>query len=169
LAAGDELVEEVDATGRVVRVVTRRRMRAENLRHRNVAVVVRRPDGAIVVHQRAEWKDVHPSRWDVAFGGVPAVGEDDLVAAVRELAEEAGLRVDASELTELGTATASDEHTRWVGRFYSLTTDAALHPADGEVARMVEVPFGELAGWAEHVALCPDVHPLLAMVLDEFG
>ena len=98
---GAELVEEVDERGRVVRVVTRATMRAENLRHRNIGVVVRRPTGAVVVHRRADWKDVHPSLWDIVFGGVPAVGEDDADAAVRELAEEAGLVVDAADLEEL--------------------------------------------------------------------
>ena len=67
----DELVEVVDADGNVERVVTRAEMRAQNLPHRNIAVVVQRSDGRLVVHQRADWKDVYPSLWDVAFGGVP--------------------------------------------------------------------------------------------------
>src|SRR5690606_9429424 len=59
---GDEELEEVDEAGRVVRVVTRAEMRAANLRHRAVGIVVRRPgDGAVLVHRRAPWKDVWPS------------------------------------------------------------------------------------------------------------
>ncbi len=163
---GDELVEVVDPRGVVQRVVRRSRMRAENLWHRNVGVVVRRNSGAIVAHQRADWKDVHPSLWDLCFGGVPNVGEDDVTAAVRELAEEAGLEVESGELADLGRATADDEHTRWVGRFFVVTTDAPLHPADGEVAQMIEVPAAELAEWADRTPLCPDVAPLLGLVLE---
>jgi len=44
------LVEELDGEGAVLRVVTRGEMRAENLLHRNVLVVVRRTSGAVVVH-----------------------------------------------------------------------------------------------------------------------
>ncbi len=32
----------------------------------------------VVVHQRAPWKDVAPSLWDLAFGGVCDVGEAHL-------------------------------------------------------------------------------------------
>ena len=166
---GAELVEEVDETGRVVRVVARAEMRARNLRHRNVGVVVRRTSGAVVVHQRAPWKDVHPSLWDVVFGGVPGVGETDLDAAVRELAEEAGLTAATADLEELVRAAADDEYTRWVGHFYVLTTADELYPADGEVAQMVEVPIGELAAWAEATPLCPDVEPLVQTVIDRLG
>ena len=162
----DEPVEVVDESGRVLRVAPRSRVRAENLWHRNVAVVVRRSSGAIVAHRRADWKDVHPSLWDLAFGGVPGVGEDDLTAAVRELAEEAGLEVDPGDLAELGRATSDDEFTRWVGRYFIVTTDAALHPADGEVAEMVEVPIADLEAWIAATPLCPDVAPLLGLVRD---
>ena len=75
-SAADELVEVIGPDGVVERVVTRAEMRAQNLRHRNIAVFVQRSDGRLVVHQRADWKDVYPSLWDIAFGGVPGVGED---------------------------------------------------------------------------------------------
>jgi 8-oxo-dGTP pyrophosphatase MutT (NUDIX family) len=166
---GAELVEEIDEYGRVVRVVTRAEMRAGNLRHRNVGVVVRRGTGAVVVHERAHWKDVHPSLWDIVFGGVPGVGESDLDAAVRELAEEAGLTAQPTDLEEFCRASAEDEHTRWVGHFYIATTDDALFPADGEVAQMVEIPIDELAAWAVATPLCPDVEPLVQMVLERLG
>lgn len=153
---GEELVEEVDADGTVLRVVDRAEMRAGNLRHRNVAVVVRRPGGAVVVHQRADWKDVHPSMWDVAFGGVPGVGEGDVDAAVRELAEEAGLEVDPDELVDRGAADHDDELVRWVGRLYELVDDREIAPADGEVVAVDEVPIDELENWTAATDVCPD-------------
>jgi len=160
----DQLVEIVDADGAVIEVVRRARMRAENLRHRNVGVVVVRPDDAVVVHRRADWKDVHPSRWDCVFGGVPAVGESDRDAATRELAEEAGLAVTADDLEVLGAATHDDDHTRWVGRFWMVRTDAVLHPADGEVAELDEVASIELLRWAQATPTCPDMGPVLALL-----
>jgi len=157
----DELVEVIGPDGSVERVVTRAEMRAQNLRHRNIAVFVQRSDGRLVVHQRADWKDVYPSLWDIAFGGVPGVGESDDLAAVRELAEEAGLNVDTSALRRLGVRERETDAVVWRGVFYVVTTDAALHPADGEVARMDQVPVGDLRAWSATHELCPDVVALL--------
>ena len=70
----DELVEVVDVDGRVIEVVTRQRMRAENLRHRSVAVVVFDSRGRLLIHRRADHKDVWPGYWDLCFGGVVGVG-----------------------------------------------------------------------------------------------
>jgi len=166
---GDESVEVLGADGEVARVVSRRQMRDENLRHRNVAVVVQRSTGSVVTHQRSDWKDVHPSLWDVAFGGVPNVGETDEGAAVREVAEEAGLIVGIDDLVDLGRGTHDDEHTRWTGRFFVVTTDAVLTPADGEVARMVEVPAAELPVWALGHPVCPDAVALLRLVSERLA
>ncbi|MEM9465963.1 MAG: NUDIX domain-containing protein [Actinomycetota bacterium] len=157
----DEAVEVIGVDGAVERVVTRAEMRAGNLRHRNIAVLVRRSDGRLVVHRRADWKDVYPSLWDVAFGGVPGVGEADADAAVRELAEEAGIDVSVTALQRLGTFRQETEAVSWVGVFYSLTTDAPLHPADGEVAEMAEIDPIQVHSWARTHPVCPDVEPLL--------
>src|SRR5690349_17836327 len=96
-----ENVEVVDERGTVVAVVPRPQMRAENLRHRSVGIVVC-SGSRVLVHRRADWKDVWPSRWDVAFGGVCDVGERYTDAARRELAEEAGIDVGEDELLDLG-------------------------------------------------------------------
>ncbi len=165
-SAGDELVEEIDPSGAVKRVVTRAEMRQQNRWHRNVAVIVQRPSGAVVVHQRADWKDVHPSKWDLAFGGVPNVGEPAQRAAQRELLEEAGLVIEERELIELGTLVQETAETRWVGTFYLMRTDAVLYPVDGEVAEMTEIDIGDLISWAAGADLCPDVEPLVLQVVD---
>ena len=75
MGAGDELVEIVDEDDRVVEVVTRRRMRAENLRHRAVFVAVVASDGRVLIQRRSDKKDVWPGRWDLGAGGVVGVGE----------------------------------------------------------------------------------------------
>jgi len=95
-----EPVEELDALGKPLRVVTRAEMRAGNLRHRAVYVLVLDRAGRLLAHRRADWKDVWPGRWDVAFGGVAGVGEAPLETARRELAEEAGVAAPLERLGE---------------------------------------------------------------------
>jgi isopentenyldiphosphate isomerase len=154
--AAAEMVEVVDEHGEVLRLATRAEMRAANLRHRAVAVVVLTTAGEVVAHRRADWKDVWPGRWDVCFGGVAAVGEDWTTAARRELAEEAGLEVPASSLLSLGSDSYEDESVSWFGPIFAVTHDGPFRPADGEVAELVLVPLAGLDGWLEGRELTAD-------------
>ncbi len=147
----------VDADGTVVDVVPRADMRARNLRHRSVAVVVRRPgDGEVLVHRRAAWKDVWPSYWDLAFGGVCAVGEGWVDAAVRELAEEAGVDVAAAELRPLGRASFTDARVDVVAEAFEVRHGGPFTFADGEVTEATWITFDDLAPWAAERDVCPD-------------
>jgi 8-oxo-dGTP pyrophosphatase MutT (NUDIX family) len=153
----DELVEVVDAVGRVERVVRRAAMRADRLRHRCVYVVVRRPeDGAVLAHQRAAWKDVWPSRWDLAFGGVCGVGEVWVDAAVREVAEEAGIEVDPAALEPVGGGAYEDEDVAVVGKAFVVRHGGPFTFADGEVQALEWVAAADLDRWLARRDTCPD-------------
>ena len=149
-----ELVEVVDAAGNVVGVVTRAEMRGQNLRHRAVAIFVRRPgDGAVLVHQRAAWKDVWPSYWDLAFGGVCAVGEPWIDAARRELAEEAGVVAD---LERAGRCSYEDDAVAVIAEAFLASHGGPFAFADSEVVDSAWIAPDELAGWAATHDVCPD-------------
>ena len=98
----DELVEEVDEHGNVLRVVTRAQMRAERLCHRATYIGVLGSDGRLLIHQRSPDKEVHPSYWDVCAGGVCTAGETWPESARRELREELGIEAG---LEDIGGAT----------------------------------------------------------------
>ena len=68
-------VEHVDLNGRVLEIVPRSRMRRENLRHRSAVVIVTNNRGELLVHRRADDKDLFPGWWDLAAGGVVGVAE----------------------------------------------------------------------------------------------
>lgn len=159
--AAAELVEEVDETGTVLRVVTRAEMRAGRLRHRCTYVVVIDDRNRVVVHQRAAWKDLWPSRWDLAFGGVAGVGEPWDDAAARELAEEAGVR---ASLQPLGVEPSAytDPDAALVGRVYLARHDGPFSFPDGEVAATERVPVAEVLAWVAARPHCPDSVALVA-------
>ena len=160
--AGSALVDVVDADDRVIGTASRSRMRAEALRHRAVYVVVRTTDGRIVVHRRADWKDVYPGAWDLCFGGVLDAGEDWDAAAARELAEEAGIE---APLGLLGTGTYEAAGIALNGRVYGCTHDGPFPCPDGEVVEVRAVPLADLSDFLATHPHCPDSAELVLPLL----
>jgi len=132
MGSADERVDVVDEQDCVLRVVTRREMRAERLRHRTVFIAVVNSAGDVLVHRRADHKDVWPGRWDLAAGGVLAAGEGYDDGAVRELAEELG--VTDVPLLRLGKGSYEDAEVAEIATVYRAQWDGPVHFADGEVA-----------------------------------
>lgn len=187
---GDELVDWLAEDGSVIEVVTRRRMRAENLRHRctYVVVVVGGPgrfagvaeagpgsgllsgDDEVVIHLRADWKDTAPSHWDLAFGGVCGAGEPWEASARRELAEEAGIDLGPDHgLVDLGPVRYDERGAAIVGRVYLASWPDRPVSTDGEAVAFDRIPLSELDRWLGTVPVCPDsaavvIPALLALV-----
>jgi isopentenyldiphosphate isomerase len=86
-----ELVDAVDESDHVIGQVTRAQMRADNILHRNVAVLCMNERGEIYVQRRTLTKDVFPGLYDMFVGGVVSAGETYAQAAKREVAEELGI------------------------------------------------------------------------------
>jgi isopentenyldiphosphate isomerase len=158
---GSELVDVVDDEDRVVATVTRARMRAERLRHRGVFIVIRRPDGRVLVHQRSAAKDIWPSAWDVAVGGVVTAGESWEDAATRELAEEVGIEGATLRLARAGRYADADVDE--VARVYMVTWEGAVRFVDGEVVAAEWLTPTELAERVARRPFCPDS---LALTVD---
>jgi 8-oxo-dGTP pyrophosphatase MutT (NUDIX family) len=138
-----------------VATVPRAEMRARgaSARHRACYVAVLTGADELVVHRRADWKDVYPGWWDVCFGGVLAAGETWDDAARRELAEEAGVTTD---VVLLGTAAWSAPDVNLNARVYLARSDGPFTCPDGEVVEVATVPLVELDRWLEGRDVCPD-------------
>src|SRR5581483_4291180 len=80
---GDELVDIIDEAGRIIDTLPRREMRGRRLLHRCTYILVFDRQGRLFVHLRTPTKDVYPSYWDVAVGGVLAAGESFIEGARR--------------------------------------------------------------------------------------
>jgi isopentenyldiphosphate isomerase len=152
----DELVEEVDEHGNVLRVVTRTQMRADHLRHRCTYIGVLDHDGRLLIHQRAATKEVYPSWWDVCAGGVCTAGERWDDSARRELAEELGVRDVSLEHLGHGTWEAADGSAALVGHVYVARTDGPFSFDDGEVVQARFVTFDELDRLLATESFCTD-------------
>lgn len=92
MKTNDEMFEIYDESGRRTGLAPRRECHGNPaLIHRSVHVVIRHPDGRILLQKRSAAKDIQPGRWDTAVGGHLDPGESWETAARRELREELGV------------------------------------------------------------------------------
>jgi 8-oxo-dGTP pyrophosphatase MutT (NUDIX family) len=156
-------VDVVDEHDVVVDTVPRADMRKDRLRHRGTFVAVVTSDAQLVIHQRAPDKDIWPSRWDIGAGGVVDAGEGYEESAARELAEELGIEVDPSGLTEIGRGYFEDDDVALFGRIYALVHDGPFRCTDGEIVAIELVTLAELDRVIPEREWCSDS---LEMALD---
>lgn len=156
---GDERVDVIDERGNTVATVTRREMRARRLPHRCVYLLVFNARGELFVHQRTATKDVYPSHWDVAVGGVLAAGETFDAGARREAAEELGVGVAPEALFPFRYADAA---TVVRGMVYRAAHDGPFRLQPEEVVRGEFLPLAEVLAKAEREPFCPDGLAVLA-------
>ncbi|HZX04602.1 phosphotransferase [Kribbella sp.] len=155
----DELVALLDDNNRVVGSAPRSVMRRDNLRHSATGVVVRNSAGDIYVHRRTPTKDVYPSRYDFAAGGVVAAGEEPFHAVVRELEEELGIA--GVELTRLPEGDYADENTRYHAYLYTCMWDGPVRHQPEEVAWGAWMSPAELVAKFDEWEFMPDTVGLL--------
>jgi isopentenyldiphosphate isomerase len=149
----NELVDVIDANGAVIGQVTRREMRGKRLPHRCVYILVFNRRGELFIHQRTPTKDVYPSFWDVAVGGVLAAGEDFAAGAGRELAEELGV---SAQLEPLFPVAYADNRTVVKAMAYRAIHDGPFHFQTDEVVRGEFVTLKEARQRVAREQFCPD-------------
>lgn len=131
MGAKDEIVLIVDADNTVVDQVPRSRMRARHLAYRATYILVFNSKQQILVQKRTATKDMYPSYYDVAAGGVVTAGESYDESATREAQEELGL-VGVS-LTPHFDFYFEDPQNRLWGRVYSCIFDGELVLQEEEI------------------------------------
>ncbi len=153
----DEWFDVVDEQDLVVGRATRGEVHARGLRHRAVHVLCFDPAGRVFLQRRSLAKDSAPGKWCASCSGHVDAGEDYDEAAVREVSEELGARVEPGALRrwlrlEPGRETGMEfvwvYRTEHAGPF-------TLHPAevmDGgwftpdEITSWIQNRPGEIAG-----------------------
>jgi isopentenyldiphosphate isomerase len=160
LGTTSELVDLVDDDDQVIGTVTRAEMRSKRLLHRAVFIAVVATDGRVLIHRRADTKDVWPGMWDLAAGGVVTAGETYESAARRELGEELG--VNEAKIVHLGDGRFSDNSVTLLGRCFRATHDGPFRFTDGEIT---EVEWIDRAELDRLVATRPFVPDSVALIL----
>ena len=127
------MFDVVDANDVITGQAARRTVHARGLRHRAVHVLVFNRVGELFLQKRALSKDVAPGAWDSSASGHVSAGEDYDACAVRELAEEIGLRVEATPARWLRLV-ACEETGREFVWVYRLAAEGpfTLHPDEIE-------------------------------------
>ena len=76
------------------RVITRGDDIPKDLYHLVVHVCIFNAKNQMLIQQRQTFKEGWPNMWDVTVGGSAMIGENSRQAAMREVAEELGLKID---------------------------------------------------------------------------
>lgn len=161
-----EQIQHIGPDGSVLGLVSRAQMRAENLCHRAVFVVVLSGDGCLLVHRRSASKDLWPGWWDIAVGGVVVGDESYEVAALRELNEEIGLRDVALEY--LCDGEYCDDLVHLVGRCFRVQSNGPFIYRDGEVEETRLVTPRQFAQMTSEYQFLPDSMALVLPHLEAF-
>jgi isopentenyldiphosphate isomerase len=135
---GDEIFDVVNERDEVVGQSTRREVHARGLLHRAAHVLVFNSRGQVFLQKRSLAKDSAPGCWDSSCSGHLDAGEDYLPAAVRELAEEIGLKIASPHLLMpiLRSEACADTGNEFVW-VYRLSSDGPF------VLNPVEIERGE--------------------------
>ncbi len=134
----DEIFDVVDENDRVVATDTRANVHAKKLFHRAVHIFVFRDNGDILVQQRSFEKDTCPGLFSTSCAGHVDSGESYEAAAARELREELGIALPATDLVPLFSQRPSAENGNEFVRGYAVKNfTGEITPNPAEIIRMV--------------------------------
>ena len=150
----DEIVAIVDGQNRVVGAAPRWDMRQNRLPHRSTYILVFNSHGDLCVQKRTATKDVFPSYYDIAAGGVVLADESYEAGARRELAEEVGIR--GVPLAHQFVFHYADDYTQVWGSVFSCVYDGDLVLQEEEVESVAFMPVADVLSHAEEAPYTPD-------------
>lgn len=141
-----ELFDVVDENDHVTGQATRDEVHARGLLHRAVHVFIFNKRGDVLMQQRSMQKDVHPGAWGSSVSGHLDAGEEYAAAAVRELDEEMGIRVETppEEILRIAPCDATGwEHVR----LYRMEHHGAVRFPAAEVCAALWFPVSGIDAW----------------------
>jgi len=151
---GEEIVQIVDRDNRETEALPRYIMRERGLIHRACYIFVFNDAGELFLQKRTATKDVYPSCWDVAAGGVVLAGESYEESAIRELAEELGVG-DVPIAYHFEQYFEKDTNRVW-GRIFSCIHNGPFQLQKEEVASGCFMSVADIFKLSEQEDFTPD-------------
>jgi isopentenyldiphosphate isomerase len=114
----EEMFDVVNDRDEVIDRKPRSEVHRLGLLHRAVHVLVYNARGRVFLQKRSMKKDRQPGLWDSSASGHVNAGEDYDACAMRELAEEIGLKLSSSpeRLFKIAACPETDQEFVWVYR-----------------------------------------------------
>lgn len=94
----DELVDICDESNNIIGKGMKSVAHRDGLWHRAATIWIYNSKGEILLQLRAKNKELAPNLWDISVAGHIGIGEDPLTAAIREVGEEIGLKIEKRDL-----------------------------------------------------------------------
>ncbi len=167
MGSSQELIVIVDENNVEADHKTRGEMRAENLIHRATYILVFNSQGELFVQKRTASKDIYPSHYEIAAGGVVAAGESYEESALRELKEELGIEKD-SLIFHFDNFYDTPANRVW-GRVFSCTHDGPMQLQEEEVESGEFMPVSSVLSMIQKKPFCPDGIGILQRFLQNSG
>ena len=146
-----EILDVVNGNDEVIGQAERDEVHRTGLLCRLIYVCFYTPSGEIILQRRSITKKNDPGKLTTAVSGHVAAGQSYLEAAVRETLEETGVKVDASELIDLGVIRADFAQGTYLSnamrglfayKFSGSIDDLTVEDGDG--AGFVSTPIEEI-------------------------
>lgn len=160
----NELFYHVDDQDNVIGQVTRGEAHQNPaIKHRSVFILVFNPAGELLLQKRSATKDTFPEFWTLSSSGHVEFGQSYDEAAVRELEEELGLRLDLTAQKKIYLPEESE--FSWIYKAF-LPDDREISFDQTEVSEVRFVPVARLDQFAKNNPLTPAAKRVLhAMAL----
>ncbi len=148
------MMDVIDEDNNILGQASRKEIRAKNLLHRGVAIMVFNSKNKIFVHQRTSTKNIYPSMWDLFAGGGVDAGETYEEAAAREVHEELG--ITGVPLTFLFDERHNLPRNNAIAKVYKCVYDGEITLQKDEVKQGKFMTLDALRDLMKKETFCPD-------------
>lgn len=127
------LLNIVDNDDKIIGEKTREEIHQEGLLHREIHVYFLTPQKELIFQHRAKNKDTFPDLLDATVGGHVEIGDSYEKTAIKEAAEETGIKIDSAKLILLSKNQRRLED-RVTGKINNAIRQSYIYVFEGEVS-----------------------------------
>lgn len=141
-----EYLDIVDENDNIIGQETREKVHQEGLLHREIHVYFITPNKEIIFQHRAKDKDTYPDLLDATVGGHVDIGDNYQEAAIREIKEETGLKLDLNNLIFLNKARKEASLDNITGKINNVWRENYIYKFNGQLSDL-KIEEGKALGF----------------------